>query len=127
MPPTTRSISAVSEIYIALDVPGFGATLTAPGMWLMANSKAGLASNTVALFSCSVRRSSSVEISGVFALSPKVALCMVGADWAAIEIASSKKPKDNKRRFMMLLLTSIGRTVASLTGAVQMSSAHYAD
>src|SRR5690349_5612753 len=47
-------------------MPGRGATFTAPGIWLTANSCRGRASKTVVRPSRSTRRRSSVEMSAVF-------------------------------------------------------------
>src|ERR1700693_2692473 len=117
-PPRVRSISAASEMYSALEVPGFWATLTLPGMWLMANSKEGRTSKTGAVFSSSARRNSSVETSGVLALlSPKVAFCMLGADWASMAPARSKNAQSTGSRFMVELLVNFcaGQVYRSLS------------
>src|SRR2546429_4485698 len=101
LPLTNRPISAASETYSALDVPGFWAALTLPGMWLMANSKDGLTSKTVELFSARARRNSSVQISGVLApLSPRVAFCI----WASMATARSKNAQSSEMRFTVEFL-----------------------
>src|SRR5919204_5925099 len=52
-------------MYSARSVPGFCATLSAPGMWLTANSAVGRASKTYALPASRIAISSAVETSGV--------------------------------------------------------------
>ena len=65
-PPTRRWTSATSDTYIDIETPAFGATFSAPGMWLIAYSMYGRVSSTTALLSATMRFISSVLISGVF-------------------------------------------------------------
>ena len=59
-PPRARSMSPASDRYCDIRRPGFPMTFSAPGMWLIAYSVGGQASNTTALPSARMRRSSSV-------------------------------------------------------------------
>src|SRR5947208_13378224 len=100
---TSRSISATSETYIDMGTPGLGATLSAPGMWLIAYSRNGRASSTRALLSARMCRSSSVETSAVGCpASPRTASKIVGTAWVAAA-ASTKigtslpNPRDRTR------------------------------
>ena len=53
-----------------METPGFGATLSAPGMWLMAYSMWGRASSTRALPAARIRCSSAVLTSGGLLVRP---------------------------------------------------------
>src|SRR6266850_2836266 len=59
------SISATSEVYWDIFIPGLGPTLMAPGMWLIANSSWGRASKTSVDWLSAILAICSVEISGV--------------------------------------------------------------
>src|SRR5450759_3890879 len=91
LPFTKRPISATSDTYWAVVVPGFCATFRTPGMWLTENSMCGRTSRTVALLSAMICRSCSVEISGVLGFgSPNVTWKMLAADCAALDVGVAR-------------------------------------